>query len=247
MLNDAQISETRPRMTVTLFPGRSTDALPTGTPGTSPLGSFPISKVALEEHPRTSRWVGLAEAGQILAEAEAYKGAPLTQVELRALMVAHLDAYDPNWSFHRRGISDEWMSGWEYAFALAAQQIARGQDAEPPHGIGIMAHDRFSWPYQSDDSASSKSSPLLEARFRQARVLVHDPQDFFQGVWEGQLAALNNAARPASAAWCFDELLDLLYETGNYGLDFVVGYVLGYGEGLLCGRVWPPARIQRAG
>lgn len=46
------------------------------------------------------------------------------------------------------------------------------------------------------------------------------------------------------AARCFDELLDLLYETGNYGLEYVVGYVLGYSEGL-CGRTFfPPAKGQ---
>lgn len=41
-----------------------------------------------------------------------------------------------------------------------------------------------------------------------------------------------------------DELLDLIYETGNHRLDYVVGYVLGLSEGLLCGRTNPPAQIQ---
>ena len=41
-----------------------------------------------------------------------------------------------------------------------------------------------------------------------------------------------------------DELLDLMVETGNYGLDFVVGYVLGYSEGLLSGRQRHPARVR---
>jgi len=93
---------------------------------------------------------------------------------------------------------------------------------------------------------------------------VTDQEDFFQGVWEEQLAALDEqgvwtalrhkgsgdpalsdeALGTVSAAWCFDALLDLLHEAGNHGIDFVAGYVLGYSEGLLCGLTFPPARLQ---
>src|SRR5262245_15519757 len=108
MPNNTQISHTRTRITVTVLPG-SSDALRTEAPDTSSPGSFPLSRCALEEHPRESAWAGLAEAGQILAEAEAHKGAPLTREELRAVMDAHQDAYDPDWAFHQRGITDEWI------------------------------------------------------------------------------------------------------------------------------------------
>lgn len=241
------------RTHVSVFP------LQADIPCISRPASFPVSRIACESHQRVNLWAGLVEGGQILSEAEAHKGAPLTQAELRMLQVQHLDAYDPDWAFGRRGISEEWLHGWEHAFALAAQQAARACDAEPLHGIGIMS--RMGVP-ASEGTGAQRTS----VRFRQAQFQVHDPEAFFQGVWEGQLAALdaqgattgcsfsdtgtaassNNVSRQVTAAWCFDELLDLVVETGNYGLDYVVGYVLGYSEGLLSGRTYPPASVSKS-
>jgi len=161
-----------------------------------------------------------------------------------------LDAYDPRWSFGQRGISDAWMRGWCYAFALYAQALACCRHPEPVTGLGLVS--------DGDTTASEQTvsrRPQTIVRFRQVRITVADPDAFFQGIWEGQLAALDaqpawqvlraaGASGPLSSARYVDELLDLMYETGTHGIDFLTGYVLGYSEGLLCGRLVPPARVQ---
>jgi len=39
-----------------------------------------------------------------------------------------------------------------------------------------------------------------------------------------------------SGVWHFDDLLDLVRETSNFGLEWTMGYTLGYVDGLLSGR-----------
>ena len=221
------------------------DDLLTTEPVMPPL--FPISAIAQASHSRATMWEGLAQASQIVSEAETRKGVPLTQTELRVLMNFHLDAYDPDWMWSRQGITNAWMAGWEHAFALAAQRVERARDPEPGSGIGLLASGA---PPSPSDRLVSRST----VHFRRAQLQVAAPEDFFQGVWEGQLAALDaqppwqvalESAPPRSTVQIFDDLLDLLYETGNHGIDFVVGYTLGLCEGLLCGRIWPP--MQKGG
>jgi hypothetical protein len=258
MLNTTQPQQARTHFSVTLVPGGfpvsvsmdiSTLCFPSQA---SACPVFPVSMVALSEHPRVSAWAGLAEAGQILAEAEARKGASLSLEDLRAVQVMHLDAYDPAWNFERRGVSEEWISGWSHAFALYARQITRVRDPEPVHGIGLV--------YTSASVAGAQpqaqtDQPRAIVHFRQAQLAVADPTAFWQGIWEGQLAALDgqntwkisgtHATRESfSSARYWDDLQDLFAETGNHGLDFITGYVLGLSEGLLCGRTNPPARVQ---
>jgi hypothetical protein len=184
MLNDTYTPLAGIRISVTLSPGCTADPLQAGAPS---LAAFPVSRIAREPHPRVNLWAGLSEASQILAEAEAHKGAPLTQAELRALMELHLDCYDPDWSFQKQGISEEWMRGWERAFALASQHAARARCPEPPHGIGALYHPGGA---RGDSPAQARAASLPSVRFCQAQVLVQDPAAFFQGVWEGQMAAL---------------------------------------------------------
>ncbi len=257
MLNTTQASTTGVRVSVTLAPGCSTTSVSMDISASPPLPTiaassvFPVSTIAQDNHPRTSAWAGLAEASQILAEAEAHKGSPLSREELRALMEAHLDAYDADWAFGRSGISEAWMAGWSHAFALAAQQVERLRDPEPLHGIGLVSRQHLPLSAQPDQ-------PRTTICFRKAQIAVADLHAFWQGVWEGQLAALDEQEEwiviasegsgeslfPLSSARIFDDLLDLVYETGNHGLDFVTGYVLGYSEGLLCGRTVPPVRRE---
>ncbi len=244
---------TQPRLSVTLSPGQSLGDLLTDTQTPSSMlaeehAAFPVSAIAHEEHPRTNAWAGLAEAGQILAEAEAHMGRALTQAELRTVLDAHLDTYDPTWNFGRAGISDAWIAGFCHTFALYAQAVARQRHQEPIAGIGLVG-----CPEAAPSPRCATDQPRTPVQFRHATILVADPDAFWQGIWEGQLAALD--AQPAwqtpgmvippltSAGLC-DELLDLVVELGNHGLDFVTGYVLGESEGLLCGRTTPPARRQ---
>ncbi len=257
-------AKTHPRLSVTLSPGQSPGDFPASeqakasTPAPE-SATFPVSAIARAQHPRTSAWAGLSEAGQILAEAEAHKGAPLSREELRALQVLHLDAYDPDWSFQLRGISTDWMNGWEHAFALASQQMERSQYREPLYGIGL-----FGCVGKARPAGATANASRTTVRFHNATLQVADPEAFFQGTWEGQMTALDaqgicqalaaavgdadahtgEAAASLTAAYCFDEVLDVLYEAGNHALDYVVGYLFGLCEGLLCGRTNPPARIQ---
>lgn len=260
MLNNTKTPSGRPRISVTLSNNHFPDCSPESRQEqASPLSEvaasviFPISAIVRASYPRTSAWAGLSEAGQILCEAEAHKGAPLTQEELRALEMAHLDAYDRDWAFQRRGISEEWIGGWSHAFALYAQAVARARDSDPLHGLGQVSHTGTVTAQQTCDP-----QPQTTIRFRHARLRVTSHEDFWQGIWEGQLAALDEQpawqetqagwgcapARSLSVARYCDDLLDLVYELGNHGLDFVTGYVLGYAEGLLCGRTFPPARVR---
>ena len=260
---NTQTSQRQRRLSVTLFYDHPPDdfgeasqahSLPQAMASTP----FPLSNITLDDHPRDSVWAGLAEAGQILAEAEIHKGAPLTLAELRTLMETHLDAYEPRWSFGWRGIGEVWLSGFSHAFAFYAQQAVRIQNAEPLHGIGLVGQMGGSRPAEGDTLAQP-TEPLSPStvRFREATITVSDPEAFWQGVWEGQLAALEQRVwagcqsltrgatiGPVSSAWCFDELTDLCYEAGNHGLDFIAGYMLGLSEGLLCGRLIPPAKVQ---
>ncbi len=262
MLDTTKSTQKKPRLAITLSPDHPVDGSPVSQPEaqTAPLPEaatsliFPISAIVHEEHPRQSAWAGLAEACQILAEAEAHKGSPLTFLDLRTLMLSHLDGYEPNWHFHLREIADAWMAGWEHAFALAAQRTERLQYSDPLSGIGL-----FGGVDQAPVAETAANEQRTTVHFRHARLRVTQPEDFFQGVWEGQCTALDvrdpdqtrqasqggEAAASLSAVWCFDELLDLFYELGNHRIDYAIGYVLGLCEGLLYGRTNAPDLIQR--
>ncbi len=75
--------------------------------------------------------------------------------------------------------------------------------------------------------------------------LLRQTQDE-QDEWQQLRAGWDGAdIRPLTAARYCDDLLDLVHETGNHGLDFIMEYVLGYSEGLLCGRVIPLGKRKR--
>lgn len=264
MLNTTHPQQARTRISVTLIPGSFPVSMsmeisaPCSLPQAEASFPFSVSAIALCDHPRVNAWAGLAEAGQILSEAEAHKGGLLSQEELRAVMDAHLDAYDPTWSFGR-GITEAWLTGWSQAFALYSRQIARSTHPEPIHGSELLASDSLA--EHATASALPAEAPPQTVRFRKASLQVRDPEAFWEGVWQGQYnaqtlcsplelwAAMRSAeglpaVGPVTVAWCFDELLDLFTEAGNHGMEFVVGYTLGLCEGLLCGRINPPVRIQ---
>jgi len=200
--------------------------------------TYPISKIALEEHPRVSVWAGLAEGCQILSDAEEWKGASLSKTELCALFEIHLDAYDPDWTFHRRGISDEWIGGWCHAFQLATQQVERAHYPDSSEAVGS--------PTYGDTSKLEQS-----ICFRRAKLNVYDAEAFRLGAWQGQMTGVDEREgqlectsgyqgevklNTTSSVRLFDEVLDVVTDTGNLGLDYVVGYVLAYSDALLSGR-----------
>jgi len=229
--------------------------------------TFPVSAIALEEHPRVSTWAGLAEGGQILDEAEAQKGAPFTLTDLRALYETHLDVYSPNWAFGQRGITDEWMDGFSRAFMLAAQQAERAHYPEPLSGIGTLVSKSIlsTEPTIVASPAYSNELQPVQVRFRQTTLAVHDFEAFQEGVWQGQIAGIDEggqmmgsynrdsnstfglsdaAASTVMSVKFFDEVLDVVAEIGNLRMDYVVGYLLSYSDALLSGRQWYPTKGQ---
>ncbi len=244
-------AKTHPRISVILSPGQSPDdtSVPTSAPPLPPDTVFPILAIAHDDHPSENAWAGLAEGAQIPCEAEAHKGDPLTQEELHAVLQAHQDTYEPRWNWQRVGITTDWMAGFEHGFMLYNQQRVRDAYPEPVHGIGLVQ--------TSSPATSGEREPRALVQFRKATFQVADPAEFREGQYnvatlsspQELWAALRQreglpTTGVVTATWCFDELLDLVAEGGNYGLNFVMGYVLGLCEGVLSGRTHTPARIQ---
>lgn len=249
MQNNTQTPNTRTFASVSPQETCSTKLGPADTSlGTNAASgaTFPIFKIALEEHPRVSAWAGLAEGCQILFDAEEWKGGSLSKTELRALFEIHLDAYEPNWAFHRTGISDEWMGGWSHAFQLATQQVERAHYPDSPDALA-------SQPY---GDTNKQEQPIC---FRRAKLNVYDAEAFRLGAWQGQMTGVDERegqleytyvcqgevkVNTASSVRLFDEVLDVVADTGNLGLDYVVGYILAFSDALLSGRQRYAAKDQ---
>jgi hypothetical protein len=256
MPSDTSIRPIRPRVSITL--SSSTDPLPAAVPTLPASTTLLPETIVLDPQSRTSMWAGFAEGCRAIAEAEERVGAPLSREDLHALYDAYFDAYEPHW-WPKGSISDDWLTGWSRAFALAALQVERRRFSESPRpGCEVTMEAHLA-------AESGEKAERSSLRFRQASIQVSNTEDFWQGVWEGQMAAVDvqgwlvavcssgfsgSAPHPGpppsllSSVQIFDEFLEIMRETGNLGLDFVAGYFLGFCEGVLSGRQRYPAKGQ---